>query len=216
MHMECDAFLFDLDGVLLDSTECIRNTWKIWGQQHGVPLEKIMRVAHGRRAVETIRLVAPHLNAEEEVKPLSEWEAVTTDGIYVIEGALPLVSALPLDGWAIVTSGTQGIAINRLKATGIPIPNIMITADDVVNGKPDPEPYLAAAKRMQISAEKCIVIEDSPAGIEAAHMAGMRAVAVAFTHPRQDLDKANAIAEKISDIQISKGKTLRFDIQVLE
>jgi sugar-phosphatase len=216
MSIECDALLFDLDGVLLDSTECIRNTWRIWGEQRGIPVEKIMAIAHGRRAVETIRLVAPHLDAEEEVKPLSDWEAVTSEGVYVIEGALQLVNALPPDGWAIVTSGTKGIAVNRLKATGLPIPNIMITADDVVNGKPDPEPYLAASKQMHIPPERCVVIEDSPAGIEAAHMAGMRAIAVAFTHPRQELVKAEAIAGQISHIQVTAGKTSRFIIKVME
>ncbi len=216
MSIECDALLFDLDGVLLDSTECIRNTWKIWGEQRGIPVEKIMAVAHGRRAVETIRLVAPHLNAEEEVKPLSDWEAVTTEGVYAIEGALPLVSALPLDGWAIVTSGTKGIAVNRLKATGLPVPDIMITADDVVNGKPHPEPYLAASKQMHIPPAKCVVIEDSPAGIEAAHTAGMRAIAVAFTHSRPELVKAEAIAGQISFIKVSEGKTSRFIVEVME
>jgi mannitol-1-/sugar-/sorbitol-6-phosphatase len=216
MPLECDALLFDLDGVLLDSTECIRNTWRIWGEQRGIPVEKIMAIAHGRRALETIRLVAPHLNAEEEVKPLSDWEAITTEGVYIIEGALPLVSALPADGWAIVTSGTKGIAVNRLKATGLPIPEIMITADDVVNGKPDPEPYLAASARMHVPAERCIVIEDSPAGIEAAHLARMRAIAVAFTHSRQELAKAEAIADQISFIKVKEGKTSRFIIEVME
>ncbi len=214
MHIECDAILFDLDGVLLDSTECIKNTWKMWGEQHGIPLETIMAVAHGRRAVETIQLVAPHLSAEDEAKPLSDWEAVNTEGVYVIEGALPLVSGLPPDGWAIVTSGTKGIAVARLRCTGLPIPDIMITADDVVNGKPDPEPYLAASNLMQISADRCVVIEDSPAGIEAAHTAGMHAVAVAFTHPRHELLMADAIAENISDIQITDGNISRFIIQV--
>lgn len=216
MSIECDALLFDLDGVLLDSTECIQNTWKMWGQKRGIPLEKIMAVAHGRRAVETIRLVAPHLNAEEEAKPLSEWEAITTEGVYVIEGALPLVSALPSDGWAVVTSGTYGIASARMRCTGLPIPDIMITADDVVKGKPDPEPYLAASDRMKITPENCVVIEDSPAGIEAAHKAGMRAIGIAFTHPREELAMAEAIADKISDIRINNGNTQRYIISVAE
>lgn len=214
MPIECDALLFDLDGVLLDSTECIRNTWKIWGEKRGIPFDEIMTVAHGRRAVETIQIVAPHLNAEEEAKPLAAWEAVSTEGVYIIEGALPIVSSLPLTGWAIVTSGTSGIAYARLKATGLPIPEIMITAEDVANGKPDPEPYLAASERMNIPADRCVVIEDSPAGIEAAHRAGMCAVAVAFTHPRHELAQAEVIAEKISDIQIADGIEQRFAIWI--
>jgi sugar-phosphatase len=216
MTIECDALLFDLDGVLLDSTECIRNTWKRWGEKRGIPLETIMTVAHGRRAVETIHLVAPHLNAEEEAKPLSEWEAVSTEGVYIIEGALPLVSALPIDGWAVVTSGTNGIALARMRCTGLPIPDIMITADDVINGKPHPEPYLAASRRMNIPPERCVVIEDSPAGIQAAHKAGMRAIGVAFTHPRQELSMAEAIADKISDIHVRHGIAQRFIISILE
>jgi sugar-phosphatase len=175
-----------------------------------------MTVAHGRRAVETIHLVAPHLNAEEEAKPLSEWEAVSTEGVYIIEGALPLVSALPTDGWAVVTSGTNGIALARMRCTGLPIPDIMITADDVINGKPHPEPYLAASRRMNIPPERCVVIEDSPAGIQAAHKAGMRAIGVAFTHPRQELSMAEAVADKISDIHVRHGHTQRFNILILE
>lgn len=214
MTIECDALLFDLDGVLLDSTECIRNTWKMWGEKQGIPLYEIMAVAHGRRAVETIRLVAPHLNAEEEARPLDDWESVNTDGVNAIEGALALVSALPSDGWAIVTSGTRGIALARLRAVGLPIPDIMITADDVHNGKPDPEPYQAAAELMHVPAGRCVVIEDSPAGIEAAHQAGMRSIAVAFTHPRRELIRADAIAEAISDIQIQPGNENRFVIRI--
>ncbi|MBN1535567.1 MAG: HAD-IA family hydrolase [Anaerolineales bacterium] len=214
MSFECDAILFDLDGVLLDSSECVKNTWRIWGQQRGIPFEKIMAVAYGRRAVETIRLVAPHLDADEEVRPLSEWEAVTTEGIYAIDGASTLVRALPPDGWAVVTSGTRDIAVTRMKCTGLPIPNFMVTADDVVNGKPDPEPYCMAAERMKILPEKCVVVEDSPAGIEAAHKAGMYAIGVAFSHPREALSMADVIANKLSDIQVSDGKSRRFLIEI--
>jgi sugar-phosphatase len=214
IQIECDAILFDLDGVLIDSTACIERHWQQWAQQHGLDVANIMRVAHGRRTVETIRLVAPHLLVEEEAKHFAAVEAADTHGVITIEGASSLLSSLPIDTWAIATSGTREVALARLHHAGLPIPSILVTAEDVTHGKPDPEPYLVAAKGLGIPPDKCVVIEDSPAGIDAARSAGMQTVAIATTHTHHSLGKANAIARRLGDIHIEKGSSRRLAIRI--
>lgn len=214
--IECEAILFDLDGVLIDSTACIERHWQEWATQHGLDLAEVMRVAHGRRTDDTIRLVAPQLDAAEEARQLEASEANDTQGVLRVEGAARLLTSLPMDGWAIATSGTRPVALTRLKHTGLPIPRVLVTADEVLRGKPNPEPYLLAARRLGIPPEKCVVVEDAPAGIEAACAAGMQSVAIASSHPAQALAKATIIANRLRDIQIKTGKDHRLAIRVEE
>jgi len=141
----CAAILFDLDGVLVDSTRSVERQWRIWAREKGIDEEKVIAVAHGVRAVEVIRTVAPHLDAEAEVRELESREADDRDGVAVMPGAVELVRAIPEGRWGVVTSGTRHLASERLRLAGIPDPKILITADDVVNGKPHPEPYLKGA-----------------------------------------------------------------------
>lgn len=214
-HLECDAILFDLDGVLIDSTTCITRHWQVWGEKHHLDLEKIMSVAHGRPTLETMRLVAPHLPVEAEARRFAEAEALDNNGVLKIEGAARLLKALPPDAWAIVTSGTRNVAAARLTYTGLPIPTTFITADDVSRGKPSPEPYLLAAQELGLTPNQCLVIEDSPAGIEAAHSAGMRAIAVTSTHAHAELVQAEAIAEQLTKIQVEgNGRSHRLAIRI--
>ena len=214
IQIECDAILFDLDGVLIDSTACIKRHWQQWAQQHGLDVTHIMQVAHGRRTVETIRLVASHLDAEQEAKHFAAVEAADTQGVITIEGASPLLNSLPTDTWAIATSGTRDVATARLKHAGLPIPSVLVTAEDVTNGKPDPEPYLVAAQALGIPTNLCVVIEDSPAGIKAACSAGMQTVALATTHTHHDLGKANIVARRLGDIHIENGSSCRLAIRI--
>jgi sugar-phosphatase len=214
IQIECDAILFDLDGVLIDSTECITRHWKQWAQQHGVDLALIMQVAHGMRTIETIRLVAPHLSAEEEASRFAKNEIVDTDGVTSMPGASTLLTGLPTGAWSIVTAGTRDVAAARLNRAGLPIPATLITADDVSRGKPNPESYLVAARKLGMSPDKCAVVEDSPAGLEAARSAGMQAIAVATTHATEDLMRANAIADRLSDIQVKRGRGCLLAIQI--
>jgi sugar-phosphatase len=208
-HLECDAVLFDLDGVLVDSAECVERHWRRWAMEHHLERDEIMRVAHGRPTVDTIRLVAPHLPAEEEAARLDAAEAFDIDGVTAVESAAQLVRSLPQDAWAIATSGTKDTAMTRLKHTGVPVPSVLITADDVKRGKPNPEAYLLAAARLGVRPEKCVVIEDAPAGISAAHAAGMRVVAVASTHSQAELGEADVRAERLADIHISRSDVQR-------
>jgi sugar-phosphatase len=214
MQLECTAILFDLDGVLIDSTTNITRHWQQWAQRHGLDLAAIMHVAHGRRTIETMRLVAPHLPVEEEARRFAAIEVADTEGVVTIAGAPALLDSLPAAAWTIVTSGSRDVATARLRSQGLPVPRIMVTADDVIHGKPAPEPYLAAADALGVPAAHCVVIEDSPAGIAAARAAGMRAVAIGSTHADHELEAATAIARQLSDIQVDTGSGGRLTIHV--
>jgi len=216
-QLECDAVLFDLDGILIDSTSCIVRHWKDWARQHGLDLNKVMHTAHGIRTIETIRLAAPHLDAMEEAERFTAHEVVDTDGVVAIEGAFQLLAALPEGTWAIVTSGSLELVKARLTKAELPIPKILVTADDVNQGKPAPEPYLVGAQRLSAAADRCVVIEDAPAGIEAGKKAGMRVIGITSTHTREELLErgADIVIDKLVNLNIRKagnGHRLVIDI----
>lgn len=194
--------IFDLDGVLVDSRIVVERHWRQWATQHNLDMAEIMRVAHGRRTVETMRLVAPYLDAEAEAARFEASEAFDADGLVEIGGAARLVRSLPGDSWAVATSGSRDIARTRLKHGGVPMPTVLVTADDVERGKPDPEAYLLASERLGVAPGGCIVVEDAPAGIEAAHAADMRVIAVATTHAQEQLESAEVVVACLSDIQV--------------
>jgi sugar-phosphatase len=198
----CKAILFDLDGVLVNSAECVERTWRNWAARHRIDPEKVIAYAHGRRTIETVQLVAPELSVDAELATLEHSEAMTSEGVYEIPGARELLEMLPADRWAVVTSGVRAVAEFRVRYTRLPTPSIMICAEEISRGKPDPEGYLTAAARLGRSTEDCIVIEDAPAGIDAAHNAGMRAIAIASTYPAHHLGEAAAVVEQLSDLTI--------------
>jgi len=216
-NLECDAVLFDLDGVLIDSTECIVRHWKNWADKHNIDIAEIMQVAHGIRTIETIQKVAPQLDAEKETREFTACEVADTNGVFPIEGARELVKGLPSDAWAIVTSGSLELATARLKHVKLPIPRTFITADTVSRGKPDPEPYLVGAEHLGIPIDKCVVIEDAPAGVVAGIRAGMSVIGIQKTYDREELLKngADVVVEKLSDIAIQAiSNTNRLRIQI--
>jgi sugar-phosphatase len=200
---DCDAILFDLDGVLVDSRHCVERHWLEWASQHHLNKDKVLHYAHGRRTVETIRLVAPQLDAEREAAELEASEANDTVGLIKIPGALELLHSIPADAWAIATSGTHAIAATRLAFAGLPLPEVLICAEDVALGKPDPESYLFAALMLGVQPARCVVIEDAPAGILAGRAAGMHVVGVITgSYPAEELSHAHIIVRKLSDIEV--------------
>src|SRR4029077_3218029 len=210
----CRALLFDLDGVLVDSTECVTRTWRRWAQAHDLNPEKILLVAHGRRTIDTVRLVAPHLAAEAEVATLAQSEAHETAGIYEVPGARALLQALPRTAWAVITAGIRPVARLRLRHTGLPEPSVLITAEDVHHGKPDPEGYLAAAVRLLVPPADCVVVEDAPAGLDAAQAASMRSIALTTTHTAKQLSAATWGLRSLSQLRaIPIGTELRLEFQ---
>jgi sugar-phosphatase len=198
----CSAILFDLDGVLVDSTRSVEKQWRIWAREQGVDGDKVMAVAHGVRTIEVIRAVAPHLDAEAEVRKLESREANDHDGVTTMPGAFALVQSVPDGHWGVVTSGTRLLATERLHLFGIPIPKVMVTADDVAYGKPHPAPYLKGAELLGVKPAECLVIEDAPAGIQSAHAAEMKVIALTSTYPASALGEADVVIPKLDRIQV--------------
>ena len=191
--------------MLVDSRECIARVWREWAAPRGLDPEPFLRVAHGRRISETIALVAPRLDARAEAAALDAMEEIETRGLVAFDGAARLLAALEGARWGVVTSGSRAVATLRLGTAGLPVPAVFVTADDVVQGKPDPECYRAAARHLAVAPPDCIVVEDSPTGVAAATAAGMRVVAVLTTHPATALAGADVRVTALSALDIRHG-----------
>lgn len=186
-ELKAQAVLFDMDGTLVDSTVLVEGLWRNWGARHGIALEDILAVSHGRRTIDTVRLMAPHVDAEAEVRRIEQQEAAANEGVRALEGARALLESLRPHEWAVVTSAPHALAEKRLEVAGLPLPRVLVGADDVHAGKPDPEGYLRAAALLGAAPGDCLVLEDTPAGILAARAAGMRVLAVGTTFPQTEL-----------------------------
>ena len=216
MTFTAQAVLFDLDGVLVDSTHAVERVWRKWAIEHKQDPEFVIEMAHGRRSVETIRIVAPEMKAEEENLKVEQMEIDDKEGVVVIPGAAALLKSLPPDRFTIVTSATRPLAAARLGYAALPVPQRFISADDVINGKPDPEPYLKGAALLGYTPKDCIVIEDAPAGVNSAKAAGMRVIALTTTYPPAELSAADAISGTCMDIKASfDGRDLRLEVKPL-
>jgi mannitol-1-/sugar-/sorbitol-6-phosphatase len=184
-----DALLIDLDGTLVDSTASVVRNWARIAGMLGREGEDILGGRHGMPGRQVLRTIEPGLSEErirELDRALLEGEVSDTRDVTATKGALPLLEALPEDRWAIVTSGTRRLALARLGAAGLPVPSVMVTADDVREGKPDPAPFRLAARHLGWPVERCLAIEDAPAGIAAARAAGCPTLAVLTTFPALD------------------------------
>ncbi|WP_233586712.1 HAD-IA family hydrolase [Caulobacter sp. 602-1] len=180
---EFAAFLFDMDGTVLTSIVAAERVWGAWARKHGLDVEAVLKQIHGRRAIETVRSFnIPDVDEAAEVLALMEGEIADVEGIDAIEGAVAFLSALPADRWAVVTSAPRELATVRLMAAGLPLPAVLVTAEDVERGKPAPDCFLLAAQRLGHPIEACLVFEDAPAGIAAAEAAGASVVVITATH----------------------------------
>lgn len=177
------AFLFDMDGTLIDSIASAIRAWRGWAEGHGLDAETVLAQMHGVRAVETIRRFGPAgIDAQAEADLLTQAEMDDVDGIVPISGAADFLAALPVGSWAIVTSAPRRLALRRLESAGLPPPPVLITADDVAHGKPAPDCFLAAARALEVDPHDCLVWEDAPAGIAAAEAAGAAVMVITATH----------------------------------
>jgi sugar-phosphatase len=192
VEISCDGLLFDLDGVLIDSTPAVARVWSKWALAHGFDADETVRRAHGRPSIATIRDLLPNSDHEKENEVVLRGEIEDTEGVVPLPGARDLLNAVPLERWALVTSCARPLAEVRLRTAGLPIPQKMVTSDDVRIGKPDPEPYLKGAALLGIPASKCIVFEDAPAGIRAGKSAGAMVIALRSTASDPELEEAGA------------------------
>jgi len=200
--IRCSAVLFDMDGVLVDSTHAVARVWHKWALERGLDPDKVVRAAHGRPSVMTVREFLPDADAHAEDLEVERREIEDLDGVVAMPGAVELVKSLPPKRWTVVTSATRPLAEVRLRASGIPVLNGLITANDILHGKPNPEPYLKAAERLGFTASECVVVEDAVAGIRAGKAAGARVIAFPTTSGRRDLENAGAdwVARNCADI----------------
>jgi sugar-phosphatase len=192
-----DAVLFDLDGTLVDSTASVLRNWRRIAALLGRDGEDLVGDRHGIPGRQVLRIIEPDLSEErilELDQVLIEGEVADTRDVVPTRGALQLVEAIPADRWAIVTSGSRRLALARLRAAGLPVPAILVTADDVRVGKPDPEPYQLGARLIGLPPERCLVLEDAPAGITAARAAGCPTLGVLTTFPALDADTVKDLA----------------------
>jgi mannitol-1-/sugar-/sorbitol-6-phosphatase len=203
----CQAILFDMDGVLIDSTPAVARVWHRWALEHGLNPETVVRLAHGRPSRTTIRELLPNSDIDAEDREVESREMEDIEGVVLLPGAQRLLNSLPLERWTIATSCTRPLAEVRLRAAGLPIPKKMITSSDVKIGKPHPEPYQKAASILGLSASDCIVVEDAPAGVRAGKAAGARVIGFPTTMAVHDLESAGAdwIVENCAAITAHNG-----------
>lgn len=190
--IRCRGLLFDLDGVLVDSTPAVARVWAGWARAHGFDPDEVVKKAHGRPSIATIRELLPGADHAAEDREVERREIADIEGVIPLPGAMELLRALPTERWAIVTSCTRPLAGVRIAAAGLPKPKYLVTSTDVKHGKPDPEPYLKGAQLLGVPASECIVIEDAPAGIRAGKAAGARVLALRTTARDAELEQAGA------------------------
>jgi mannitol-1-/sugar-/sorbitol-6-phosphatase len=188
----CRGVLFDLDGVLVDSTAAVARVWSAWARERGLDPEETVRRAHGRPSIATIRDLQPDADAEEEDAKVEQRELDDMEGMVAMPGAVELLSVLSEEHWGVVTSGTRPLASKRLHTAGLPIPKHFITASDTRKGKPDPEPYQFGVESLGLAAPDCLVVEDAPNGVRSGRAAGARVIALRTTTHDQELREAGA------------------------
>ena len=190
------AIVFDKDGVLVDTMAMIRAAWSAWAAARGLDREDVLSSIH-MTGVELITRFAPSSDPAAELRWISAHQAESGPTIVPFPGARELLARLPRGAWAIVTSGRREPTLRHLQAAGLPLPDVLVAAEDTPRGKPDPAGYLLAAQRLGVPPDDCIAVEDTPAGVRAAADAGMYVVAVTNTHPASELTDADAVVPSL-------------------
>jgi sugar-phosphatase len=207
-EIRCAALLFDLDGVLIDSTPAVARVWRRWAIERGFDPEEVVARAHGRPSLTTVREYLPNADHEAENREVERREIDDLEGVVPLPGALELLGSLPAGRWTIVTSCTRPLAEVRIKAAGLPLPEKMISSNDITQGKPHPEPFLKGAAVLGCPPEQCVVFEDVPAGVRAGRAAGARVIAFMTTFQESALREAGAnwIRRNCGDIRVIDRK----------
>jgi sugar-phosphatase len=197
------GILFDMDGVLVSSIGSVERSWTRWAHEVGLDPEEAIAQAHGRRSIDSVRAMRPDLDAEAENQKIEDWEVEDREGVEQLAGVGTLIAQLPDGAWTIVTSATRRLAIARLEAAGIVPPPKFISADEVFNGKPDPEPYRRGAELLGFDPHDCLVIEDAVSGATAGRAAGCKVLATTLSHSIESLVVADWIVETLEGIRVT-------------
>lgn len=205
--VETKGVLFDMDGVLISSIGSVQRCWKVWAKMYGVPDAENFEVKHGVRAIETVKMLRPDIDPDEGVRVIEQLELEDTADLKVLPGVRKLLASIPHDRWLIVTSATRKLLIGRLKAADLPLPDRLISGDDVVNGKPDPEPYRRGAEILGLKPEECVVVEDAPSGVGAGLAAGCRVLGVLGTHTADELHEASWILPSLENLAVTASNS---------
>jgi sugar-phosphatase len=216
IEIHCAALLFDLDGVLINSTPAVARVWRQWAIERGFNPEEVVARAHGRPSLTTVKEYLPHADHEAENKEVERREIADLEGVVPLPGALDLLRSLPSGRWTIVTSCTRPLAEVRIKAAGLPQPAKLITSNDIQQGKPHPEPFLKGASVLGFPAGECIVLEDVPAGVKAGKAAGARVIAFTTTVEGKELVNSGAdwVLRSCADLRIvDPGSQLTLGLQ---
>lgn len=205
--INCAAVLFDMDGVLVDSTPAVERVWTAWALEHGLVPEEVVRQAHGRPSLATIIELLPHGDHDAENRDVERRELEDIADVVALPGALHLLHSIPESRWTVVTSATRALAEVRLRAAGLPVPNHLVTASDLSRGKPFPDPYLKGAELLRTPASDCLVVEDASSGVRSGKAAGTRVLAVLTTSTALELAAAGAdwLADDLNALSLAPG-----------
>jgi sugar-phosphatase len=199
------GILFDMDGVLISSIGSVNRCWRRWAAMYGIPDAENYEIPHGMRAIEVIKSLRPDIDPLEGLRVIEDMEIEDTEDMKVLPGVRALLASLPPDRWRIVTSATERLLIARLKVVGLPVPERLISADTVEQGKPHPEPYLRGAALLGLAPKDCVVIEDAPSGVSAGKAAGCRVLGVLTSHLAEELTEADWLVESLEGVAVTSG-----------
>jgi sugar-phosphatase len=202
VQIHCKGVLFDMDGILISSLGSVERSWTKWSLMRDVDPAYAISVTHGCRAIETVALLRPDLDSEAELRVIEDIELADGEGIAVLPGVIDLLRALPASRWTVVTSATERLARLRLAAGGIPVPERIVTAENVMDGKPHPAPYLAGAAFLGLNPEECLVFEDASSGARSGRAAGCTVVATTFSHTPKELAAAHYLVKDVTGVKV--------------
>lgn len=199
--LRCKGILFDMDGILISSLGSVERSWTKWATLRGVDPAYALSLIHGRRAIESVAIMRPDLDSVEELNLIEDIELADGEGITVLPGVKELIAALPRERWTVVTSATDRLASMRLQAAGFVLPDRLVTAESVDEGKPSPAPYLAGADLLGYAPEECVVFEDSASGVAAGCAANCTVIATTFSHEAEHLECADYLVRDLTGIR---------------
>jgi sugar-phosphatase len=208
------AFLFDMDGTILTSIKAAERVWGQWAASHGLDVDAFLPTIHGKRTEETIRaLDLPGVDPLAEAAFITRAEIEDVAGVEAIAGVATFLASLPRERWAIVTSAPRLLAEARIAAAGLPVPEVLVAAEDVERGKPAPDPFLLGARKLGVAPADCLVFEDTLAGLRSAAAAGMASIVVTATHSHPVDTDVTAVLdyEELRAVRTSDGQ-LRVEI----